>query len=60
MFRQQSLYKKRLWEEEGSRGVEAMGAYSGEWRFKYLVVIRNPARVALSKVSYLWLVVRSL
>lgn len=35
-----------------SKAALNVGLYRGDWRFKYLVVIRNPAKVALSKVPW--------
>jgi hypothetical protein len=52
--------KRQFYEEEEEREEQSSseevssrmkeGYYKGNWRFKYLVVLRNPARVALSKV----------
>ena len=56
-FSEDLLIKKRLWEEEGELSRTAMntGFYPGDFVFKYLVVVRNPAEVALTKASSYYL-----
>ena len=51
-FRLMELVNKRDYDETGQmfKPGERVGFYPGSWRFTYLVLIRNPARLALTKV----------